>query len=1078
MSTYKTKLCLSTLIFSIIATTGISQASTTITVDNSFGTGQTVNGSYSAYYIMENMGSRPNNGVNLFHSFGEFFLDSGDAAVFLGNSNIRNIITRVTGGNASTINGTLASGIYGANFFMINPDGILVGPTAAMQVTGAVYLSTADYLEMENGDAFYADTSQTSVLSVATPQSFGFLDDTVGAISVTGSQISAAYQQHISFIGGDFTLTNGFVSAEDGRINVASVASQGKVAIQNSGISATNATMGNIAIYNGRLDVSANGTGKIYVKGGNLVMQAASILAHTFGAGSGGKINVALIGDITMGASSYLAAVGTNNSTGNAGAISVQANNIGLSQSSQFDVFANGSGNGGSISVNAKGSITMTESQSYSNPTGIGTFAYGGDVGDIDIQANSLVLDGESWITVDTYGMGTGGNLTINASQIQLTNGAQIAAGTKGGGRAGNLVVAADTLTIDGTSTGISTGGHKLSSGLFTPTAANGNAGNLTVTANHIDLSNGATLAAYAQQAGHGGTIQVNVDAINISNYSGIETGTRGAGNGGDISIRANTFNVSNSSINASTNNTGNGGQILIQPLGETSSATLALSQGGILSATASSSGDGGSLTIKSGSISIVGKNSSGVKSSITVSTSDSGAGGDIKIESRYLSMSDFGSITATASGNGSAGTISVQTTETLSISSGAGISAGTSGAGNGGSMILNANLANITGTGPSDTTTGLFATTTASGIGGSIQATMPQMYLTNGGAISASSQGSGAAGTILINTSDLLELTLGANIKTDTSGAGSGGNIAATAGTLSIASNAKISASSSGAGAGGGIILNSDQMTITGASPSDTSTGLFATATANGSGGSIQATMQQMHLTNGGAISASSKGSGAAGTILVDAADAIKLTNGATISTDSASAGGGGITINAVNQLQLINSAITTSVNGGGGNAGNIDIDPIFVILEGSTIRANAFDGDGGSIHIQAQHFFIDPDSVVEASSQLGIDGSIEIDSPGADDKVVIETLPQTFVDSSQMLQSTCAAQALGKSSFSAQAVSFYSGGSEFAAKTSADDGSLTVTNQPGSISTNTSVGALVRSNHNTEMVAASCTL
>ena len=81
-----------------------------------------------------------------------------------------------------------------------------------------------------------------------------------------------------------------------------------------------------------------------------------------------------------------------------------------------------------------------------------------------------------------------------------------------------------------------------------------------------------------------------------------------------------------------------------------------------------------------------------------------------------------------------------------------------------------------------------------------------------------------------------------------------------------------------------------------------------------------------------------------------------------------------------------MVDSDITATVGGGLGNGGNISIDPIFVILDNSRVIANAYQGNGGNIHIVADYFFSDTSSIVNASSQLGIDGTINIETPNID--------------------------------------------------------------------------------------------
>lgn len=118
-------------------------------------------------------------GNNLFHSFSTFNIDSGQSATFTTTTpSIGNVISRVTGGNPSEINGQLklTSASGAPNFFFINPAGVAFGAGGSVDMPGAFYVSTADYVKFVNGDKFYADLSRTSALSSAAPEAFGFLE--------------------------------------------------------------------------------------------------------------------------------------------------------------------------------------------------------------------------------------------------------------------------------------------------------------------------------------------------------------------------------------------------------------------------------------------------------------------------------------------------------------------------------------------------------------------------------------------------------------------------------------------------------------------------------------------------------------------------------------------------------------------------------------------------------------------------------------------------------------------------------------------------------------------------------------
>ena len=87
-------------------------------------------------------------GNNLFHSFGQFNVGTGESATFTGSPSISNVISRVTGGQLSSINGLIDTRTFmpSANFFLLNPAGVMLGADASLNVGGAFHLSTADYL--------------------------------------------------------------------------------------------------------------------------------------------------------------------------------------------------------------------------------------------------------------------------------------------------------------------------------------------------------------------------------------------------------------------------------------------------------------------------------------------------------------------------------------------------------------------------------------------------------------------------------------------------------------------------------------------------------------------------------------------------------------------------------------------------------------------------------------------------------------------------------------------------------------------------------------------------------------------
>jgi hypothetical protein len=154
--------------------------------------------------------------------------------------------------------------------------------------------------------------------------------------------------------------------------------------------------------------------------------------------------------------------------------------------------------------------------------------------------------------------------------------------------------------------------------------------------------------------------------------------------------------------------------------------------------------------------------------------------------------------------------------------------------------------------------------------------------------------------------------------------------------------------------------------------------------------------------------------GTGLGGNITITAGNEIVLTNGQ-ITTQTLTADGGNITLLAPNLVQLQDSIISTSVQGGAGTGGNIMIDPQFVIVNNSSIIANAFGGPGGNITIIAENFLQSATSVIEASSALSTPGVIEVRSPENNVENNIAQLPAAFIDASALLRGLCTARRTG---------------------------------------------------------------
>src|SRR3954467_9618075 len=219
----------------------LGSASAQIRTDGSVGAARSLLG--PKFAIGADLGKQV--GPNLFHSFTTFNVGRGETATFTGPSSVGNIISRVTGGQTSQVDGRIAATIPGANLFLLNPSGWVFGPHATLNVQGSVHVSSTDTLHFADGTRLPTGTSTGSSFTSAPPEAFGFLPSRSGAITVTGSRLATPVGKDLSLVGGPVRIEGGQVMAPAGKLHIASAASAGKVPVApRSGPAATVTSFG------------------------------------------------------------------------------------------------------------------------------------------------------------------------------------------------------------------------------------------------------------------------------------------------------------------------------------------------------------------------------------------------------------------------------------------------------------------------------------------------------------------------------------------------------------------------------------------------------------------------------------------------------------------------------------------------------------------------------------------------------------------------------------------------------------------------------------------------------------------
>ncbi|WP_013323600.1 filamentous hemagglutinin N-terminal domain-containing protein [Gloeothece verrucosa] len=543
-------------------------------------------------------------GNNLFHSFREFSIPAGITAVFEQGANIKNIFTRVTGSSLSNIEGTLrANGIN--NFFFINPNGIIFGPNAQLDVSGSFVASTASSIKFADGTQFSStNPSSSPVLTVSVPLGLQFADNPGPIINRSVSQVKNPNPQlspttvglqikagnTFALVGGDIKLEGGYVTATGGRVELGSVGNNSFVALTpiNQGWQLGYEGVTNfqdIALSNtSTVDASgAGGTGE--VRGRNITLTGSSqINVNAIGTESAGSLTVnaseaiELSGRPTLSRPSGFFAAVLTSTQGNGGNVIINTPRLTLQEGAAIGLATTGQGRGGQLTINAQ-LVEIVGATARDNS--LLTTSTGGpaDAGSITINTERLVVADGGAIVAITASTGKGGIININASQsvevtgsrplpvrgvitpsqISTTSGYEIF-NFSGSGTAGNLNINTGQLIVSD--------GGRISAGSF----RGGEAGNLTINARSISLNNGKILAE--STAGSGGNIFINASNLLILRNNSLISATAGTaqagGNGGNITITAPfIFAVPNQNSDISANAfSGTGGKVTITETG------------------------------------------------------------------------------------------------------------------------------------------------------------------------------------------------------------------------------------------------------------------------------------------------------------------------------------------------------------------------------------------------------------------------------------------------------------------------------------------------------------------------------
>jgi filamentous hemagglutinin family protein len=959
--------------------------------------------------IPANVGQR--RGGNLFHSFDTFNIERGGRVTFTGPVSVKNVISRVTGGKGSRIDGTLASDIPNADVYLINPAGIVFGRYAQIDVKGSFHASTAEQLNFADGAVFSALDPAGSTLTVAAPESFGFLGAPHGSIRIEDSVLEVAPGKALTLSAAAIDASYGFLLAPQGRIALTAHGAQSSVNVITGTTSGS--TDGPIRLVNGTFAQTAgDGGGTIQLAGGDIVLDGGEYGGSALLAVNRGKTNatggvfIDAGGDLTIAGDSLISS-GTL-TEGTAGEIDIAARSIRLLGGSDVGNFTfydpDGSSidsTGGKVTIRAN-ALDIAEGSFISSDT-FGRL----QGGSVDVRiTGSLTIDGGGVATgisasSQETASGSGGLVSVIADSLVLSNGGQIAAATFGDGRGGSVYVRSPSIFAVGDGKLPQNEDDSVFTGISSQSQGSGKGGVVTVDAQGggIELRRAAGITSSAFGEGDAGEVQVVagrilIDSSDSQAFTGIQNRAQpgASGAGGPITVRADLIQLQNE---------------------------------GAISNSTFSAKPAGDLTVDAGRIEIVGNN----RSDYTYIGSQPrqgapGIAGSVTVNAESIELRDRGAIATNTEGAGNAGTIAV-IADTIDLANNGAITSSTLVAdGDAGDIRVDARqrLTLVGGRIVTNSTTG--------GAAGSVVVESPVITVV-GGTISSTAAGTGEAGTVEVSTlsgtmsrpvalqpeamhTGSLAMSLGGRITTSTAGPANAGQVKVRTGDLSISDAAtQIASSSSGSGNAGAVRLEVGRaMTLDEATVESRSTGA-------GAGGdvTILARSADVTLKGSGVIAASAEGGKAAGNVVVRVGN-LNAKDGV-ISTSGKDAAGGRITVAARERIYLRDTEVTSSgaLPDPETGASVISLTAGEIILSRSQVESLTGDSltlaGSGEASLIGEITVISADSIVSASSSVQISGLQT--NLGSD----LQISPSVFLDTNSLLQPSCADRGAARSTF-----------------------------------------------------------
>ena len=1013
------------LALALAAAWGTAQAAAV--TDGTMGAVQSLSGNFT---VPQTLGTL--RGSNLFHSFGSFSILSGESATFLSSAAVRNVIARVTGSEASLLQGLLALKAEGGarpEFFLLNPRGIVVTAGASFDLPAGLHLSTASQLRFADGSTWSTSGSNPSSLSIAAPESFGFLGGEA-ALRWRGADLQLAAGSTLELAGAQVAVDDALLLAPGGLIRVQS---PGRVDLSNGGLLAANAPTADAA---GRIEITAQA---LAIAGGANGLRTG-LVSQTGAATQGGGITIKLDGALTLAQGGEITNQGAS-AVAN-GATRIEAGSLAFSEdgSGFTSIFSQGFGAapGPAIRIGLGGALDNRGGDISSAASGPGS------AGAIEIAAGSVRLDGlglDGYGGINSYGnSGAPGAISVAASTLAVLDAARISSSNRSAAAAGAISVTAPQLLLDG---------GTRSATISSTSNGSGRGADVTVAAaDQLTLQPGGQVAAGALGSGAAGDVQVLAGHIEMqgNHPAGFVTGiydsslTGAAGAGGSIGIRAGSVTIKgDAAVSASTLDSVSGagtvllqaGELLIDGQGRAGgiqsfaygglgsagtvvvdvTGKLSLLDGGAIIAGTLGSGDPGAIAVRAGSVLIDGRHATQVFTGIGGDALGVGAGASVALLADRIDILQGGAVSSTTSSSRDAGSVLIQA-GTLRIDGGGdtetstGISTTSAGRGAAGNLVIEADRVDVLAE-------GLISTSAiGAGRGGALRISADTINLAGGGTVASVAAGSGDAGLIELQARGAMSLSDGGIIAASSGGRGAAGRVSISAGSLTLGGSSAdgqrsriVSRALQGSAGDAGSITIAVDGAFTMAPDSVISIANDAQVAAGAGFAPSFVRVQAGSIALAGAeITAAASRNADAGAIVLQSRAGIGLSN-SVLQTAAHDGNGGPIALDAAGTVRLHDAMVTTSVDGAaGGDGGNIRIAGQALVLQSGFVQANtvASRASGGTVTIavpllvpDGSNVFIGGNriaqfragtpgyNVIQAAAPNGLAGTLDVTTP-----------------------------------------------------------------------------------------------